>query len=115
MPGRTFHQRLPEPLTFSFSHLCELTRELNISLDQSGGHSQIDRERSWLLFDVSALERTLFDRPVLENVGAQAARQGDAGVQRAFAHSQPPPPSPDAIRAAGPVHGGFDQRPPQPR
>jgi len=34
---------MSEPLTFSFSHLFELARELSISLDQSGRHPQIDQ------------------------------------------------------------------------
>ena len=42
MPGRTVHHRMSEHLTFSFSHLFELARELSISLDQDGRHSQND-------------------------------------------------------------------------
>ena len=40
---RTFHHtHAPGRLTFSFSHLCELARELSISLDQDGRHSRND-------------------------------------------------------------------------
>ena len=42
VPGPTFHHRMPGHLTFSFSHLCELARELSVSLDQDGRHSPID-------------------------------------------------------------------------
>jgi len=40
--GWRVHLACPSDLTFSFSHLFELTRELSISLDQGGAHSQID-------------------------------------------------------------------------
>ena len=42
MPGPTIHHRMPEPLTYSFKHLFELTRELSISSDQVADHSRND-------------------------------------------------------------------------
>src|SRR5438045_6166786 len=106
---------MSEHLTFSFSHLFELARELSISLDQSGRHSQNDRPAIKTLSDDTALERTSIDRdPHAINLFTQRARQRHARFQRALPHRQAATPPADAIGPAWAVNGGFDQRPAQP-
>ena len=79
MPGPTFHHRMPGYLTFSFSHLCELARELNVSLDQDGPHSRIDHQVVMTLSEGPVLERTSLDRrPGLKYLVAQSTREGHA-------------------------------------
>jgi hypothetical protein len=49
---------MSERLTFSFNHLFELARELSISLDQDGRHSQNDQRVVMVTGDDTVLERT---------------------------------------------------------
>lgn len=105
---------MSERLTFSFSHLFELARELSISLDQSGRHSRNDRA-VMSQFDDTALERTSSDRPMPKDVFTQCARQRDACLQRAFAHRKSAAPPSDPVRPSGAMDSGFDQGPAEPR
>jgi hypothetical protein len=105
---------MSEHLTFSFSHLFELARELSISLDQGGCHSRNGHARAKVTCDVIVLERTSSDRvPPLIDLVPQRARHGDARLERAFPDRQPLAPSPDRIGPTRPLHGGLDQRPPK--
>ena len=113
MPGRTVHHRMSGRLTFSFSHLFELARELSISLDQSGRHSQNDLA-VMTQFDDTALERTSRDlRPQSMDLGTQHARQRDLRFQRAFPHREAAAPAPHAIGSPRAMERRADQRPPE--
>src|SRR5262245_18486349 len=105
---------MSEHLTFSFSHLFELARELSISLDQSGRHSRIDH-RVITLSDDTALERTSRVRPRAHDVGAERARERDPRFQGAFPNREAAAPAADAIGAPSAMDRRFDQGPPQPR
>src|SRR5512143_2388786 len=86
-PGRTVHHCMSERLTFSFSHLFELARELSISLDQDGRHSQNDRLAVMAKRDDTILERTSHDRrPRSKDLVTQDARERDARFQGALTH-----------------------------
>ena len=112
MPGRTVHHRMSGYLTFSFSHLFELARELSISLDQDGGHSRIDQRAVIVYFDHTVLERTSrHERPLLKDFRTQRSGEGHARFHRAFAQRELASPAPDAIGAPRPVQRGFNQRP----
>src|SRR5262245_28102238 len=101
---------MPERLTNSFTHLFELTRELSISLDQSGRHSRND-PAIMTFSDDPALERTSSDRPVAKNLGAQRARECHACFEGAFANGELAAPPSDPIAAPRAMQRRFDQGP----